>query len=235
LPGNRMYRTGDVARFLPDGNLEFLGRADFQVKLRGFRIEFGEIEALLEQQAGVGQAVVVVREFKADDKRLVAYVVAREGATLRVAFLRAALAAVLPEYMVPSIFVPLDSLPLTANSKIDRNALPDPSTVEEESAIASEPPRNELESVIARAWKEALGAEQVGLEQNFFDLGAHSLMVAEVHMQLQQSLGREISLVDMFQFPTVRALASHLSGQGAEAPVVNRAERRLAARKRRTQ
>jgi acyl carrier protein len=107
--------------------------------------------------------------------------------------------------------------------------------VEEESAIASETPRNELESVIAQAWKEALGAEQVGLEQNFFDLGAHSLMVAEVHMQLQQSLGREISLVDMFQFPTVHALASHLSGQGAQAPVLNRAERRLAARQRRTQ
>jgi amino acid adenylation domain-containing protein len=229
-PGNRMYRTGDVARFLPDGNLEFLGRADFQVKLRGFRIEIGEIEAVLEQQAGVSQAVVVAREFKPEDKRLVAYVVPKPGAALKTADLRTALASTLPEYMVPSMFVPLDSLPLTANGKIDRNALPNPSALEEKSGTASELPRNELESVIAQAWKEALGVEQVGLDQNFLDLGAHSLMVAEVHMQLQQSLGREISLVDMFQFPTVRALANHLSGQDAAAPVLNRAERRLAAR-----
>jgi len=234
-PGNRMYRTGDVARFLPDGNLEFLGRADFQLKLRGFRIEIGEIEAVLEQQAGVSQAVVVAREFKPEDTRLVAYAVPKPGAAWKTADLRAALASILPEYMVPSIFVPLDSLPLTANGKIDRNALPNPSACEEKSATACEPPRNELESVIAQAWKEALGVEQVGLDQNFFDLGAHSLIVAEVHMQLQQSLGREISLVDMFQFPTVRALANHLSGEDAATPVLNRAERRLAARQQRRQ
>lgn len=233
LPGSRMYRTGDIARFLPDGNLEFLGRADFQVKLRGFRIEIGEVEAALEQQAGVSQAVVVAREFKPEDKRLVAYVVTKPGAALKTADLRSALASILPEYMVPSIFVPLDSLPLTANGKIDRNALPDPSALEEKSDKVSEPPRNELESVIAQAWKEALGVEQVGLEQNFFDLGAHSLMVAEVHMQLQQSLGREISLVDMFQFPTVRTLANHFGGQSHAAPVLDRAERRLAARQQR--
>jgi len=237
LPGNRMYRTGDLARFLPDGNLEFLGRADFQVKLRGFRIEIGEIEAALEQQAGVAQAVVAACEFKPGDTRLAAYVVPKRGVDVKGSNLRAALAAVLPEYMVPSIFVPLDSFPLTANGKIDRNALPKPSAWEsageEEAGTASEPPRNNLESAIAQAWKEALGVAQVGLEQNFFDLGAHSLMVAEVHMQLQQSLGREISLVDMFEFPTVRALANHLSGQDATPRVLNRAERRLAARQQR--
>ena len=236
LPGNRIYRTGDIARFLPDGNLEFLGRSDFQVKLRGFRIEIGEIEAALESQAGVAQAVVAAREFKpdgkADDKRLVAYVVPKAGADLKIATLRAALAAALPEYMVPSNFVVLDSLPLTANGKIDRNALPMPVADEEPETIA-ELPRNELERVIAETWKEALGVEQVGLDRNFFDLGAHSLMVAEVHMQLQQLLGREISLVDLFEFPTVSALASHLSGQDAAAPATNRAERRLAARQRR--
>jgi len=175
----------------------------------------------------------VAREFKPEDKRLVAYVVPMPGAALKTADLRAALASTLPEYMVPSMFVSLDSLPLTANGKIDRNALPTPSALEEESGAASESPRNELESVIAQAWKEALGVEQVGLDQNFFDLGAHSLMVAEVHMHLQQSLGREISLVDMFQFPTVWALANHLGGQDIAAPVLNRAERRLAARQQR--
>jgi amino acid adenylation domain-containing protein len=242
-PGNRMYRTGDIARFLPDGNLEFLGRADFQVKLRGFRIEIGEIEAALENQAGVGQAAVVAREFKSriqtqtqtEDKRLVAYVVPKSGTKLEVTDLRAALAAILPEYMVPSHFVFLDSLPLTANGKIDRNALPNPSAVENESGTAPEPPRNELERVIAEAWKDALGVDRVGLDENFFDLGAHSLMVAEVHIQLQQVLGRELSLVDLFQFPTVTALAKHLNGEEAAPRVSSRAERRLAARQLRTQ
>ena len=235
LPGNRMYRTGDIARFLPDGNLEFLGRADFQVKLRGFRIEIGEIEAALENQAGVGQAVVVAREFKPEDKRLVAYVVPKAGTKLEVADLRAVLAAALPEYMVPSNFVFLDSFPLTANGKIDRNALPNPSTLENESATAPELPRNELERVIAQAWKDALGVDRVGLNENFFDLGAHSLIVAEVHIQLQQLLGRELSLVDLFQFPTVAALANHLNGEEAAPRVSSRAERRLAARQQRTQ
>ena len=237
-PGNRMYRTGDIARFLPDGNLDFLGRSDFQVKLRGFRIEIGEIEAALENQAGVGQAVVVASEFKSriqtEDKRLVAYVVPR-AAKLAVTDLRAAMAAILPDYMVPSHFVFLDSLPLTANGKIDRNALPNPSEVENETGAVLEPPRNDLERIIAEAWKDALGVDRVGLNENFFDLGAHSLMVAEVHIQLQQVLGRELSLVDLFQFPTVSALAKHLNGEEAAPRVSSRAERRLAARQRRAQ
>ena len=233
-PGNRMYRTGDIARFLPDGNLEFLGRADFQVKLRGFRIEIGEIEATLENQIGVGQAVVVASEFKSrtqtEDKRLVVYVVPQSGARVEVTDLRAALAAILPEYMVPSHFVLLDSLPLTANGKIDRNALPSPFAAENESGVTPEPPRNNLERVIAEAWKDALGVDRVGLDENFFDLGAHSLMVAEVHIQLQQLLGRELSLVDLFQFPTVTALAKHLNGEALAPRVSSRAMRRLAAR-----
>ena len=234
-----MYRTGDIARFLPDGNLEFLGRADFQVKVRGFRIEIGEIEAALENQAGVAQAVVVASEFKSriqtEDKRLVAYVVPKSGTKLEVADLRTALAAILPEYMVPSHFVFLDSLPLTANGKIDRNALPNPSAVENESGTAPEPPRNDLERVIAEAWKDALGVDRVGLNENFFDLGAHSLMVADVHIQLKQLLGRDFSLVDLFQFPTVTALAKHLNGEETATRVSSRAERRLAARQRQAQ
>ncbi len=239
-PGNRMYRTGDIARFLPDGNLEFLGRADFQIKLRGFRIEIGEIEAALENQAGVGQAAVLAKEFKPriqaqpqpqiEDKRLIAYVVPKPGTKLEIADLRAALAATLPEYMVPSNFVFLNSFPLTANGKIDRNALPHPATLEDEPGIAPELPRTELERIIAQAWKEALGVERVELDENFFDLGAHSLMVAEVHMRLQQLLGRELSLVDLFQFPTVTKLANHLNREEAAPRVSSRVERRLAAR-----
>jgi amino acid adenylation domain-containing protein len=231
-PGHRMYGTGDIARFLPDGNLEFLGRADFQVKLRGFRIETGEIEAALENQSGVRQAVVIAREFKPEDRRLVAYVVPKPETELETADLRAALSATLPEYMVPSSFVFLDSFPLTANGKIDRNALPNAATWENESGPAP-PPQNELERVIAQAWKDALGVDRVGLNENFFDLGAHSLMVAEVHIQLQQLLGHELALVDLFQFPTVTALANHLSGEKAAPRVSNRAERRSAARRQR--
>ena len=236
-PGNRIYRTGDIARLLPDGSLDFLGRADFQVKVRGFRIEIGEIEAELERQPGISQAVVVAREFKSagtmEDRRLVAYVVPKRGADLKTTDLRAALAKTLPEYMVPSNVVVLTALPLTANGKIDRNELPNP-TAEQESGIPEELPRNALEQMIAQTWLEALGVKQVGLDTNFFDLGAHSMMVAEVHMQLQQLLSREISLVDLFQFPTVRALAGHLGGgRDAAAPASNRAVRRLAARQQR--
>ncbi len=237
LRGNRMYRTGDIARFLPDGDLEFLGRADFQVKLRGFRIEIGEIEAVLENLRDVAQAVVVAREMKSggnlEDKRLVAYVVPKAGASLEIANPRAALSAALPEYMVPSNFVLLDALPLTANGKIDRNALPMPVVDAPEPMTAL--PTNELERTITAVWKEALGVEHVGMQTNFFDLGAHSLMVAEVHIQLQQSLGKEISLVDLFQYPTVSALAAHLGGQQATPQATNRAGRRLAARQLRRQ
>lgn len=230
--GSRMYRTGDIARFLPDGNLEFLGRADFQVKLRGFRIEFGEIEAALESQPGVGQAAVVALEFKPEDKRLVAYVVLKPGFTLEIAALREALAVTLPEYMVPSVFVPLSEFPLTPNGKIDRKALPNPAAMEDKPFDVTELPRNELERVIAEAWKDALGTNAVGLSENFFDLGAHSLMVAEVHAQLQIQLNREFSLVDLFQFPTVTALANHLKGEDAAPQLSSRIERRLAARQR---
>jgi acyl carrier protein len=132
--------------------------------------------------------------------------------------------------MVPSHFVLLDSLPLTANGKIDRNAIPSPLATENESGTVPEPPRSNLERVIAEAWKDALGVDRVGLDENFFDLGAHSLMVAEVHIQLQQLLGRELSLVDLFQFPTVTALAKHLNGEALAPRVSSRAMRRLAAR-----
>ena len=231
-PGTRMYRTGDIARFLPDGNLEFLGRADFQIKLRGFRIEFGEIEAALESQPAVGQAAVVAVEFKPEDKRLVAYVIPKPGITLEIAALRETLAVTLPEYMVPSVFVPLSEFPLTPNGKIDRKALPDPTALEDKPLDATELPRNELERMIAETWKDALGTSTVGLNENFFDLGAHSLMVAEVHAQLQIQLDREFSLVDLFQFPTVTALANHLKGEDAAPQLSSRIERRLAARQR---
>jgi len=230
----RVYRTGDVVRLLPDGNLEFLGRTDFQVKIRGFRVELGEIEAALERHPAVQQAVVVAREDRPGDKRLAAYVVARDSRTPEPASLRALLASKLPDYMVPSHFMALDRLPLTANGKIDRKALPSPlDSTSRTSAPADERPRSETERLIARAWAEALGLECVGLHDNFFDLGATSLMVPEVQMELQRSLSREIPLVDLFEFHTVSGLAGHLAGEVAAPVSSGRVERRLAARGRR--
>jgi len=231
----RIYRTGDLARFLPDGNIDFLGRADYQIKLRGHRIEPGEIEVLLEKSPGVRQAVVVLREDREGDKRLVAYLVADatdSAAALRAAGdLRSAAGAKLPDYMVPSAFVFLDELPLTGNGKIDRNALlklPAPNLTI--GAAHSAEPTSEMERVVARAWEQALGIPSVGLTENFFDLGAHSLTLAEAHAKLQEALGREIALLDLFQFTTVSTLAAHLDAQSANQSVGAQAGRQLSER-----
>lgn len=235
LSSQRIYRTGDLARFLPDGNIEFLGRADFQVKLRGHRIELGEIEALLEKQPGIRQAVVVLREDREGDKRLVVYCVADEAATNGSAALRPALAAALPDYMVPSAFVFLDAMPLTGNGKTDRKALLNlpPPALAQVTPISDRPPATETERIVARAWQQALGVPSVGLTDNFFDLGAHSLTVAEAHAKLQESLGRDIPLVDLFQYTTVSSLARHLIGAQAASTATalsDRAARRRLAR-----
>ena len=244
ISNQRIYRTGDLARFLPDGNIEFLGRADYQIKLRGHRIEPGEIEAFLEKCPGVRQAVVVLREDREGDKRLVAYVVAAylvasPDASESAAALRTALDSNLPDYMVPSAFVFLPSLPLTDNGKIDRKALlklpPPQLAATPPSAQPATVPATQIERIVATAWQEALGVPAVGMNDNFFDLGAHSLTVAEVQAKLQQSLEREIALVDLFQFSTVTALAGHLAGtQTADAAseASARAQRRKLARQR---
>ena len=227
----RMYRTGDVARFLPDGNIEFLGRSDFQLKLRGFRIELEEIEATLEQHPAVRQAVVVAREDRPGDQRLIGYVVLHDGNAATASSLRDMLASRLPEYMVPSQIVLMDRLPLTANGKIDRNGLPVVS-IQSDAAVAGNEARNEMERTVAETWAEILGVEFVGLHQNFFDLGATSLMVPEVQIELQRKLGREIPLTDLFEFHTVSSLAGHLSGELLASRTSDRVQRRLAARNR---
>ena len=229
----RLYRTGDLARFLPDGNLEYLGRADYQIKLRGHRIEPGEIEALLEKFPNVVQAVVVLREDREGDTRLVAYLVSKLGASVEVGALRGALESELPEYMVPSSFVFLSALPLTDNGKIDRKALlklPPPALSAVNSSRTESESGNAIESLVARVWQEALGIPAVGLEENFFDLGAHSLTVAEVQAKLQGMLNCEITLVDLFQFSTVKTLAAHIVGKPSRNQLSDRAARRRLAR-----
>src|SRR5208283_3187213 len=231
VPGvGRLYRTGDMARYTPQGDLEFLGRSDFQVKLYGFRIELGEIETCLEGQESVQQAVVIAREDRPGDKRLVAYVIPKSGTNPSSSLLRNVLSGKMPSYMVTANFVFLDRFPLTSNGKIDRRALP-PVDMDMQEGDPISRPGNEMENTLAAIWAEALGLERIGVEQNFFDLGASSLMVAEVHSRLQQQLQQEISLVDLFQFPTVHALSTHLSGVVSVPIVSDRAKRRLAARR----
>jgi amino acid adenylation domain-containing protein len=233
LSASRLYRTGDMVRRLPDGNLEFLGRTDHQVKLRGHRIELAEIEALLEQHPGVRQAVVLLREEREQDRRLVAYLVADSTALPSVSELRGAVAAKLPDVMVPSAFVYVPEFPLNANGKIDRVALlqfphePPPLSMPQDAALP-----NDMEQIVSRVWEEALGVKSVGLHDNFFDLGAHSLTIAEVQAKLQDVLRRDISIVDLFQFTTVSRLAQHLSGAQAKSELPDRAQRRKMARQR---
>jgi amino acid adenylation domain-containing protein len=236
LSADRVYRTGDMARMLPDGNLEFLGRADHQVKLRGHRIELGEIEALLERESGVRQAIAIVREDREGDRRLVAYLVVDPARPASSGALKTGLGGKLPEPMIPSAFVFLSALPLTANGKIDRRALAElpPPLALVASNISQ--PRVEsvgsIERVVIQAWQEALGVAHVGPDDNFFDLGAHSLTVAEVQAKLQDRLQREVSLVDLFQFSTVNTLSRHLEGNCKMNALSDRAERRRLAQRR---
>ncbi|MBN8468382.1 non-ribosomal peptide synthase/polyketide synthase [Corallococcus exiguus] len=203
--GARMYRTGDRARWLADGQLAFLGRVDFQVKLRGFRIELGEVEKSLEQSSGVRQAVVVLREDSPGVKRLVAYVVPREGQQVDAASLRSLLQAKLPEYMVPSAFVVLEALPLNANGKLDRNALPPPeaSASAHESFVA---PRTPVEIQLAHIWAQVLGLPRVGVHDNFFELGGDSIISLQV-VARARLVGLSLATRDLFQHQTLEALA----------------------------
>ena len=231
---NTVYRTGDLARYRPDGNIEFLGRADFQVKLRGYRIELGEIEALLNAQDGVREAVVVAREDTPGDKRLVAYVIMQPGQKLDSAALKDALRADLPEFMVPATYVPMSSFPLTPNKKTDRKALPAPDQVLVEPQTAYVAPTNDLEQQIAEIWQQLLNVPQVGLNDNFFDLGGHSLLTVQAHRQLKEVVEKDISITDMFRFPTIRTLADYLnedSGTNGTPTAVEQSADRAASRR----
>ena len=212
----RLYRTGDQVRWRPDGTLEFLGREDHQVKVRGHRIELGEIEAVLERQPGVRTAVVVAREDAERGTRLVGYVVASGESTLEGEVsgeaLREAVRAELPSVMVPSAVGVLEELPLTLNGKVDRAALPDIQSASSGGAPtpSGRSPEGPLEEMIAGIWKEVLGVDALRVTDNFFDLGGHSLMAVQVNNRLKDALQRDLSVVELFQHPTVRALARHL-------------------------
>jgi amino acid adenylation domain-containing protein len=215
-PGARLYRTGDLARYRPDGTLEFLGRLDQQVKLRGFRIELGEIEACLCQHPAVREGVVTAREDVPGERRLVAYVVANQAPAPPLSDLRRFLQATLPDYMVPTAFVFLDTLPLTPNGKVDRRALPAPEGGRPELDATYVAPRSEVEQSIAAVWQELLHIDRVGLHDNFFDLGGHSLLLVQVHSKLRRVFQTDIAIIDLFQYPTINALTTYLSQKKSE-------------------
>nr|WP_281502789.1 MupA/Atu3671 family FMN-dependent luciferase-like monooxygenase [Aliiroseovarius sp. F47248L] len=228
-PEGRFYRTGDLVRRRLDGTLEFLGRMDTQVKVRGYRIELGEIEATLAAQPGVQDVVVKAINFGPSDQRLVGYVTA-DGTGLVSDDLRTALADDLPDFMVPSIIVAMDRMPLTPNGKIDRKALPVPSVGNVSGKI--EKAGTEVEETVADIWKTALDLPEVSVTENFFDLGGHSLLVVQVQRLLRERLHRDVAITDLFRFPTIRGLAAHLSDGGDEKKetAASRGAARAAAR-----
>jgi amino acid adenylation domain-containing protein len=231
-PGARLYRTGDQARYQPDGNIDFIGRIDQQVKWHGYRIELGEIEAMLKEFLSVSEAAVVTRESGSGDARLVAYVVpeqakrpvvsGKEGGgsgdpgepiapEALIGALRDHLKKYLPHYMAPSAFVILDAMPLTPAGKIDRRMLPEPDNRRDSAETLSLAPRTAMERAIAALWQETLNLKTVGINDNFFDLGGHSLLMAQIHSRLYEVVGREVSIIDLFKYPTVSSLAEHLA------------------------
>jgi amino acid adenylation domain-containing protein len=228
--GARMYKTGDVGRWLADGSIEFLGRNDGQIKIRGYRIELGEIEARMMEYGGIREAVVVAREDRGGEKRLVAYYVAEKGergeeeGQVGAEQLRRHVAGCLPEYMVPAAYVGMESIPLTANGKLDRRSLPAP----EEDAYAVrgyEEPRGEVERAVAEIWGEVLKVERVGRNDNFFALGGHSLMVVLVISRVQQRLGVKVGLKDLFLHPELGEFARVVASAGrGELPEISRVE-----------
>jgi amino acid adenylation domain-containing protein len=233
-PGARMYHSGDLARYGDDGRLHYLGRTDHQVKIRGFRIELGEIEARLAEHPAIAEAAVIARG-EGDERHLAAYL-AMSDAGLTAAELRRHLEQRLPAYMVPAAFVMLERLPLTGNGKLDRGALPEVDAALPLGTVYAAP-EGETERLIADVWARALGLERIGVNDNFFDMGAHSLLMIQVHQSLRERLGRNFPLVGLFQYPNVKALAAWLEhepgGNDGHSGVAERVERRKAALQRR--
>jgi amino acid adenylation domain-containing protein len=212
--GARLYKTGDLARYLPDGNLEYAGRIDDQVKVRGFRIELGEIEAVLNQHPAVHDSVVIARDDLSGNRRLVAYAIPRDHFALSGDDLRNQVKQKLPEYMVPSVFLILKSFPLTANGKIDRNSLPSPDQQPSPRAKNFTAPRTEAELKLAKIWAQVLQLDSVSITDNFFDLGGHSLLAVRLFAQIRKVFGKELPLAILFQAPTIQRLAATLCENG---------------------
>lgn len=232
--GTRLYKTGDLAKYREDGVIEYAGRSDFQVKIRGMRIELSEIERVLGDHPAIHQNTVIAWEKEPGNLHLVCYAVFEKDKAVPQSELTAYLLKSLPDYMVPRIFVFLESLPLLANGKINRKALPEPEPIKREDIV---PPSNETEERIAAIWKEALGVSEVGVYDNFFEVGGHSLLLTKIHSRLNAEFEREFSLIDLFTYSTIAAFAKFVSGEEEEAGGVDkeRLEKQRQARQQRRQ
>ncbi|MBE9121162.1 amino acid adenylation domain-containing protein [Tychonema sp. LEGE 07199] len=230
---DRLYKTGDLARYLPDGNIEYIGRIDGQVKIRGFRIELGEIETALAKHPAIKQAVVLAREDTPGDKRLVAYLAVNPEEQLTIADLRVQLQGQLPDYMVPAVFVTVEAMPKTPSGKIDRRALPAPDSQRQEQSQSYAAPQSELEKVLAGIWSKLLKLDRVGIHDNFFEIGGNSLMTLKVAVQVRALLATDLPVVKLFQHPTIAQLANYLNQGQSASPSTNkfqdRADRQKAA------
>jgi amino acid adenylation domain-containing protein len=229
--GARLYKTGDLARYLPDGTLDFLGRLDYQVKIRGFRVELAEIEATLTQHRAVRAAVVTVREDASGAKRLVAYIVPDPQQAYTISDFHTFLRERLPDYMVPSAFVALDAFPLNANGKVDRRALPAPDAVRPELEQTFAAPRNPVEEILAQIWSEVLQIERIGIHDNFFELGGHSLLATQVISRLRNAINLDVALRSLFENPTIAGLADRVdalswAGERYQASINSSSEER---------
>ncbi|HEY5029336.1 MAG TPA: amino acid adenylation domain-containing protein, partial [Candidatus Angelobacter sp.] len=231
-PGERLYRTGDLARYLPDGNLEFLGRIDDQVKISGHRIEPGEVEEVIQSHPAVQQVVVVVGEEK-DIRQLIAYIVPRTGQAINAFDLKRHVRQKLPEPMVPASIVEIKELPLMASGKIDRKRLPKPESIKSGVVESDKAPRTEVERFIAEIWKEHLQVTNIGVEDNFFDLGGHSLLILSIHERLAVRFNDRITVIDLFSYPSIATLAKYLEQPQDDSPLelaaLERADRQLQA------
>jgi amino acid adenylation domain-containing protein len=229
----RLYRTGDFGRYRPDGNIEFVGRVDFQIKIRGYRIEAGEIEAALNQHPKVRSAVITAVGEQRNKERLVAYIVPDEQPTPTIEELSEFLKKKLPDYMVPSAFVFLNALPLSANGKVDRRALPTQEGLLQKLEVSYVAPQTDIEQIIATVWQELLGVEKVGVNDNFFDLGGNSLLLTKTYSEFKNRLPNEVqsfSLIDLFNYSTIKSLSQHLSQNGqvtSFSPKVTELEQKL--------
>jgi hypothetical protein len=233
-PGGRLYRTGDLARYHSDGNLEFLGRADFQVKVRGYRIELGEIEAVLGQHPAVRENVVMAREYAPGDKRLVSYVVFEPDSAPPTDRLRAFLRDKLPDYMIPSYFIALSALPLNANGKVDRRSLPIPDRTRpdlEESYVA---PRTATEELLVDFWSNVLGCARIGVNDSFFELGGHSLLATQLISRVRDAFQLDLPLRHIFEAPTVAGFAQKMLDVEARSGDIEQTARLLLSLNRMT-
>jgi hypothetical protein len=212
----RLYRSGDLARYLPDGRIEFLGRSDFQVKIRGYRIELGEIENVLLGLDGVREAAVLARQDSAGDKRLVAYVAVRDS--VEIAALREELRACLPDHMLPSAFVRVAALPLTANGKLDQKALPAPEAGAMQAAYVA--PVSATEHLLCRICQDLLGLQRIGVGDNFFQLGGHSLLAMRLIAEIHSAMGIKVPVRVLFERDTIAHLAQYLDTCDANPPPV---------------